>query len=415
MHSDNLAIYGRKDKADESDTRNLALDGVRGIAALIVVFWHLAVNFFPCAAWGIEKPTSLSWEILLHRSPLWVLLNGNFAVCLFFVMSGYFLTIGYFRFRDASPLIRRIVGRPLRLGILPCASIIAIWFASRTSPDAVTNLLVPVLKATGAFDAVSPYLNLTPDLTFRALLENILWLPWFQTPDFKRLFNGVLWTMHVELLGSFLAMTLAIILAQAKSRWLTAGGYTVVAVILIFSLADYGFYFATFLCGSAIAAIDPAISKAKSWKRLVPIIIAILGLFLGGYNDAGLTGSPTPVVPVFSSSITSDTAAIVSLGAVLFFYGVLISSDLSKLFSMPVFLFFGRVSFSMYVFHTLVIFVVGINLFLLLGPTISIGSRSMIAAAASLFTSIGFAAILTSWIDAPAIKLARSFAKAVLR
>ena len=191
----------------DADARNLALDGIRGMASMVVVFWHLAVNFFPCAAWGVEKPTSLSWELTLYQSPLWVALSGSFAVCLFFVLSGYVLTIGFFRSRKAKPLIHRIVGRPIRLGVLAAASTIAIWFGSLAAPHAVTDLLIPVLTATGALEAAVPHLNLNADLSLRALLENIFWLPWLQPSDPKELYNGVLWTMHVELFGSFLVMT----------------------------------------------------------------------------------------------------------------------------------------------------------------------------------------------------------------
>jgi peptidoglycan/LPS O-acetylase OafA/YrhL len=401
--------------ANHSNTRNFALDGIRGLGALIVMLWHLAVTFFPCAAWGRETPTSLSWELALYKSQLWVLLSGNFAVCLFFVLSGYVLTIGYFRSRNQEALVHRIVGRPIRLGVLASASTIAIWLGSQASPGAATGLAVPVLKATGAFDAVSPHINLTPDLTFQSLLENILWLPWFQPPDFKKLYNVVLWTMHIELLGSLLAMTLAIVLTLARSIWLTVCAYMAVAVIIILALPGYGFYFALLLSGSAIAAIDPSCWGKRRRIRYFPLILAILGLLLGGHNDAGLIGSPTLVARFIPSSNVPGNVLVMGAGAILFFCGVLMSWDLTRLFSMPAFLFMGRISFSLYVSHTLVIFVVGMNVFIAVGSAMPIGIRSMTAAVASLAASIGVAAILTVLIDAPAIKLARIFSRSVLK
>ena len=58
------------------------LDGLRGIASLIVVFRHTSN--------AIAMPMELRRQIL--ESPLAILLNAQGAVQLFFVLSGFVLT-----------------------------------------------------------------------------------------------------------------------------------------------------------------------------------------------------------------------------------------------------------------------------------------------------------------------------------
>lgn len=58
--------------------RNIALDGLRGFGALIVVLWHTAVVFFPTAAFGVKLPETMPWQLYFYNSPFWILLSGSF-------------------------------------------------------------------------------------------------------------------------------------------------------------------------------------------------------------------------------------------------------------------------------------------------------------------------------------------------
>ena len=68
-------------QANASLGRDIGLDGLRGFGALIVVFWHTAVVFFPTAAFGIAVPETSHWQMVFYNSPAWVLLSGSFAMC----------------------------------------------------------------------------------------------------------------------------------------------------------------------------------------------------------------------------------------------------------------------------------------------------------------------------------------------
>lgn len=375
-----------------------ALDGLRGLGALIVVLWHVAVVFFPAAAWGTPGPGQ--W---VHGSPLWVMLSGTFAVCLFFILSGYVLTVGHFRAPSHSFLFKRMVGRPIRLGLPAAASTIAMWALYLLHPTVVADVTVPVLTATGGLDQVSP-LTMTYDTGARGLAANLFWLPWFQPPDFTRLYSGVLWTMYVELTGSLIAMTLTLILTRAPRRIVALAALTA-ALALFLTIPGYGIYFAMLLVGTAIAAAGPEKREWRGPAITVPLTMFALGVVAGA-------GMFTALEALTTSSFASGRTVVMAGGALLVFLAVVISSELTACFSIAPFRFLGRISFPLYLFHALVM-AGGCWLFLALGSDDPVLTKSWIAASFSVVASIIVAWAATRWIDDTSTSLARRAGEAV--
>lgn len=82
--------------------KRLYLEGLRGLLSLIVVVHHFILLFQPLVFLGSNNPDDfktrpLSGSILLANTPLNLFMNGNWAVCMFFVMSGYVLSVKYFQ------------------------------------------------------------------------------------------------------------------------------------------------------------------------------------------------------------------------------------------------------------------------------------------------------------------------------
>src|SRR5262245_43932704 len=89
--------------ADQHPMRFGFLDGLRGWAAVIVLFHHVFVDGLPANDFMADR---LFWARIFF-------MNGTFAVCLFFVISGFSLSISYLQTGDERGLARMAAG-PLR-------------------------------------------------------------------------------------------------------------------------------------------------------------------------------------------------------------------------------------------------------------------------------------------------------------
>lgn len=101
-----------------------ALDGLRGIAATIVVIRHV----FNAAAMPVET------RIAILHSPLAVVLNGQGAVQLFFVLSGFVLAASLARGRGWVDLLQFYVKRVFRVHAPYVFGLVFAWVASRAYP-----------------------------------------------------------------------------------------------------------------------------------------------------------------------------------------------------------------------------------------------------------------------------------------
>ena len=122
-----------KTTVQKSGSRIVALDSLRGLAALIVVFHHLD-NVLD------ENGTNPVLGPIFHHSPLRILVDGRTAVMLFFVLSGFALSISIGKkFNYWTYAVRRLTRLmiPCIAGILLAAA--ACYFVSPTPIPALGN------------------------------------------------------------------------------------------------------------------------------------------------------------------------------------------------------------------------------------------------------------------------------------
>lgn len=93
------------------------LEGLRAFAAFIVVLNHFAWSFYPATFTTVldEVHTKNRVELLFFNTPLGFLLNGNLAVCIFFVLSGFVVSIKFFQKPDIHALQKSAIQRYFRL------------------------------------------------------------------------------------------------------------------------------------------------------------------------------------------------------------------------------------------------------------------------------------------------------------
>lgn len=235
----------------EGGTRRLPfLDGLRGWAAIVVLLHHVFVDGLP--ANGLMADQALWAKVFF--------LNGTLAVCVFFVISGFSLSIRYLDTGDDRALSRLAFGRYLRLA-LPIFAICAI-----THGLLLLGLIPPAAQRPAPLDM---FLSFTP--TVGRLLSFSL-LKVFVAYSGAETYDPPLWTMSYEFLGSFMVFAIVAGLRPYRLRVLALGA-------LFAALAACQTYFALFVAGILIADLLRKGGGSVTAER-AGAALCVAGLFL---------------------------------------------------------------------------------------------------------------------------------------
>lgn len=367
------------------------LEGLRGVAALIVVFHHFVLLFYPALNYGNEANTTLN---AIAISPLNVFYNGDFAVCLFFVLSGYVLSYKYILTNDPQIVLGYSVKRYFRLLPLIASSVLLIFLISRFNffhTQKLNDFLHLGDWLTSMFNG---------DPSFIAVIKNIFYGIFFFSDNS---YNPVVWSMSIEFIGSMLLFAFLLLNHKIKPKW--------ILFVLIFLLAVYlkRYYYIAFLLGYGLCYL-----YQKELLNIKSIILKIL-LLLAGIMCASYPAD-------WQHWNTSIYAFMTFNGIDLYsFYHVLGSAILlmlitqhnpSKNFlSLKPILFLGKISFAMYLFHLIVLILVTQTVFnsLFTGLNYSLCVIIVVAIAMPLILLVSYFA--ERIIDKSALKLANRIEK----
>src|SRR5579872_4759055 len=222
------------------------LDGLRGWAALVVLLHHVFVDGLP--------PNALMADRALCGKV--VFLNGMLAVCIFFVISGFSLSIRYFETGDRRGLGRIAAGRYLRLA-LPIFAICAITYVLL-----LVGLIAPAGQRPPPLDQ---FLTFVPRIDH--LLNFSSWKVFFAYSDADT-YDPPLWTMSYELYGSFLVFALALCLRPSRSRSLILG-------TCFLALAAAQSFYALFIGGLLIADLFPLATRFAAASKAGALLCAV--------------------------------------------------------------------------------------------------------------------------------------------
>ena len=366
---------------DASPRRLETLQSLRGIAALIVLLRH-AVLSYPISnvANGVTG----------------VILNAHAAVVVFFVLSGFVLSMSLERRAlTASSLAAFYLKRGFR--ILP--PLILITIASIV----YTHSRLASMPVPGA----SPFLaSLLPHgpMSLKIVLLSLLGMNSHYLPQS--------WTLMVELLlaivfpfaffymrGGKAPAAMLLVLATAASLVAPRGGHWLPVVYAV----DFLIGVETFLLWSRASVRKPGRpTPPRLWWLIaatLPLITArpIAFAFTHQATDSGFHDAPT----AFAEAIA---------GAWLIL--LIARGGASRVLSHRTLLFLGDISFSVYLIHFLVI-AVAARLFATIGPsfdTLDGLVRNAMLAATTLAVSVGMAALLYRFIETPWTALGRYLA-----
>jgi peptidoglycan/LPS O-acetylase OafA/YrhL len=372
-----------------SESRVRSLDGLRGLAAFVVLFHHALLasaptlagtylariyeyDYLPIPAGLLPSKGSPGW--LISYSPLHIFWAGPEFVVVFFVLSGFVLSLpasrgGHMRVAAYYP------ARLLRL-YLPVwgALVFATAMHLAVGHDVVGG-------ATWWLDSHSH------PLTFGALREDALLTS--KAGDFG--FIGVLWSLRWEVLFSLMLPVLLVIPLGSRA-------VRVAVVLLSFTLLLYGegsftSYMPPFVLGMVLAFEVERIERVALLLRSRSMASRAAKLVLGGACVCLLTADWWIV-----EGRTAD--ALISLGACLAVVCALILVSWRRLFESTPMQWTGRRAFSLYLVHEPLLVALAFALGGLVAPLPFLILASVV--------SIGVCAIFFRFVEAPSHHFARA-------
>ena len=312
----------------KSQGRIVALDGLRGVAALIVVVFHYLCLLHPglvpdmtaTPAWIADTPVGLLW-------------NGPFAVSVFFVLSGFVIAAAADRRRDI--IVANLATRYLRLAVPVLASVILAWILLSLFANATPSLREAVPEPSRWLDYT--YQGDIPPLyaaVYDGLVGNFL--------QGVSGFNNVLWTMQIELFGS-IGLFLLYWFIPGRARFVALG---LAAVFIVFFLRDA---YIAFVIGACLYEA----SKAGLLFRLpgfLPPVALVVGVLLGAPGEG--TWARWGLMDLPGRLTAGNPQGLVPIGAAtLFVYAALMVPAFTQILGRRLLQWLGRISFSLYLVH----------------------------------------------------------------
>ncbi len=375
------------------------LDGLRGLAALMVALSHYVLAFQPALLGGGPSVAHFSAAVAISRTPAIALFNPELGVAIFFALSGFVLTASAARTQASLPAL--IVRRWARLALPVLGTSLLIW------PLAEWRMFFSV-DAAGL--AKSDW-----------LAGNYAWLA-FEKPDLgvlvwqslvdlfarsNHFYNTALWTMPTEFRGSVALFAVVALLrwrvADARLRaWLGLGA-SLAALGLVWNTAYFGFP-----CGVALFEAGRLPPPMRRAGEVAGGICLGLGVVFGGmpflivppfedfYGRVFLALAPFIDNPVL---LLHRVAAVCLVAAALLFEpmrATLMTTACQRL---------GRISFMLYLVH--VPLLCSLIAWLLPRLALEVGYDAATALLLPVFlvATAAIAAVCTRWIDAPTLRL----------
>jgi peptidoglycan/LPS O-acetylase OafA/YrhL len=374
-----------------------SFDSLRGIASVIVIIFHCLISFPIFYFATYEDKYNSNIVKLFIITPLHTIWAGNEAVLLFFVLSGFVLSIPFLNNKESN-YFAFVVNRFCRIYI----PYIIIMFLS--------SLLMMLFADYKNIDLLSETYNSRWDhpITFKAVEAYILMINYDTTNV-----NGVVWTLYHEMRVSLFFPLIMVIIV--KYNWKKSLFILIASIIflfnilgllsnfftngllsdLIFSTRDTVYYTTFFIIGILLAKFQKQIkSLIKPMNIIKKVFLLLLSLSLINFRWMLL-------IYKFNNAILKDIIPV--LGIVILFGLVLSCGKLDLFLAKSYFLFLGKISYSLYLVHIPVLMISS----LYLSKIIPLKMAFLLIP----FLSIPIAYLVNRFIEIPSIKLGKKLTK----
>lgn len=325
-------------KLETGSNRLFPLEAYRGIAAFIVLVHHFFLGFSPYTTGLLGDARN---KDSLIGQPYFALFNGTAAVGFFFTLSGFVLCWSYFNHENPQKLLLAFLKRFPRL-------------AATVTITTVASYCLFKLGFYYFHDASQ--LSLSPWLATFAYG----WTPGFEpsfwgalTQGMTTFFTGVasyntnLWTMKPEFYGSMIVFMLACFISVIlEYRYLTYA-----FIIISISALFYNDFIFPFVAGTFLSVY---LTKNKNEiPFLASIALIIFGLYLLGYMIPEKSYAWASVIPDIMKAHTQTL--LHTLGSACIIFATMSNQKVFKNLNGKFLRGIGKISFPLYLVHTLVI------------------------------------------------------------
>lgn len=359
-------------QASAAGGRIASLDGLRGVAAFVVLVHHclLAIPTLATSAYG-GTPASRTTAWVLTSTPLHLFWAGHEAVFVFFVLSGLVLTL---------PVLRRGIrwrsyhpARLIRLyGPVVAAVALATVVAVLVSRDGAGSRGSWLDEHAQHYRVIDFLANAT------LVAPNAL--------------NSVLWSLRWEVVFS-LALPAYVLVARWTRRlwWVTAALAVAMSTAAAALEIDALTFLPVFLLGSSLAAGWEALPRSGTVGGGVALALCCLGITATWWLGPVLPDADVVALPVV---LASAALLVVVAGR----WG-----PAQQLLERPLLRWLGSISFSLYLVHEPVV----VSVALLLPPELAWMTFPISAP-----LSLGLAVLFARWVEFPMHRLAKRVGRA---
>jgi peptidoglycan/LPS O-acetylase OafA/YrhL len=367
----------------------LALEGLRGVASVIVLIVHLKNAFFPDLIEQVEQRLGLQCSILLSG-----ILDGNFCVWLFWVMSAFVLSVRYHSTNNDNDAQKSVTSATIRryprLALPVLASVMCAWVLVNAGWMTNHELAASLNQQKGSW--LDSFYEFTPSF-FNALKCGI----WdsFLDYDPSTSYNRNLWTMEIEFFGSLFIFAFLALIGKHPVRLIC---YPIVFVILNRLDLNEG---NAFLVGIALSDLYSSREIIAGWIGLKNH--QYLEAFLGSKGFLFLSAIPI----VYFIGLPNYFSLLHLVLAALITYYLLFDTFLSRILSGRLFVFLGAISFGVYLAHIPLICSLGYPLY---HWGLNFGTDTIARGFAGLglfLSSIVFGILLWYFVDRHSVRFAR--------
>lgn len=365
------------------------LDGLRGLAALVVVFCHYANGFIPAFQTYPTATHHTRYDNLITATPLHLAFGGNFAVYIFFVLSGFVLSYKFFTTKDLKVITSSAVRRYLRLMVPAFGSVLLAYVVLRFG--------LMFNQQTSIISGSQGWLNTF--WTFPARLGDAVYQGVYGTFFMgQSSYDSSLWTMQFELYGSFLVFMIMALFGKLNKRW-----FFYAVFIALFLRSTY----LAFILGMVLSDLWVNVPRFKTIiSQHVAYLFLTIGLFAGSWYVTTDDIYGLYSIPLFNSSQLPTFAH--TIAALLVIIAVLQLGWLSRVFEHRILQFLGRISFSLYLLHVIFLGSLASFLFNHLIWRIGYGPAFLASFIPTLAITLVASHFYTKYVDDRAILISRS-------